>query len=258
VIISRAAIGAVVFDMDGVVTQTATIHAAAWTALFDAYLEEAARREGGGTAARGASSVNATFAPFGRSDYLRFVDGKPRYDGVRGFLASRGLSLPWGDPSDAPEAETVCGLGNRKDGYFHQLIAEQGVQPYPSTVALIAELKRAGVRVAIISASRNTTRILEAAGVRGLFEAQVDGEVAAALGLPGKPDPAVFIEAARRIGSTPARAVVVEDAIAGVEAGRRGRFALVIGVDRGGNREALAAAGADAVVADLAEVQVAG
>ena len=204
-----------------------------------------------------AAPTDAAFAPFSRSDYLRFVDGKPRYDGVRDFLASRGLSLPWGDPSDPPEAETVCGLGNRKDGYFHQLIAEQGVQPYPSTVALIGELKRAGVRVAIISASRNTTRILEAAGVRGLFEAQVDGEVAAALGLPGKPDPAVFIEAARRVGAAPARAVVVEDAIAGVEAGRRGGFALVIGVDRGGNREALAAAGADAVVADLAEVRVA-
>ena len=255
VIIPRDAVDAVVFDMDGVVTQTAAVHAAAWTALFDAYLAGVAKR--GSTAASG-GSAEAVFAPFSRSDYLRFVDGKPRYDGVRDFLASRGLSLPWGDPSDSPATETVCGLGNRKDGYFHQLIAEQGVEPYPSTVALIGELKRAGVRVAIISASKNTTTILEAAGVRGLFEAQVDGEVAAALGLPGKPDPAVFIEAARQVGAAPARAVVVEDAIAGVEAGRRGGFALVIGVDRGGNREALAAAGADAVVADLAEVQVAG
>ena len=131
------------------------------------------------------------------------------------------------------------------------------MKAYPSTVALIGELKHAGVRVAIISASRNTTKILEAAGVRRLFEAQVDGEVAAELGLPGKPDPAVFVEAARRVGAAPARAAVVEDAIAGVEAGRRGDFALVIGVDRGGNREALAAAGADAVVGDLAEVRVA-
>ena len=261
VIISRAAIDAVVFDMDGVVTQTAAVHAAAWTALFDAYLAEAARREDGAQDALRAGGTDeapraADFAPFTQTDYLRFVDGKPRYDGVRDFLASRGLTLPWGDPSDGPDADTVCGLGNRKDAYFHRLIAEQGVQPYPSTVALIGELKGAGVRVAIISASKNTTRILEAAGVRGLFEAQVDGEVAAELGLPGKPDPAVFVEAARRVGSAPARAAVVEDAIAGVEAGRRGGFALVIGVDRGGNREALAAAGADAVVADLAEVRL--
>ena len=251
VIISRDAIDAVVFDMDGVVTQTATVHAAAWTALFDAYLKEAAGRESG------APSAGAAFEPFSQSDYLRFVDGKPRYDGVRDFLASRGLTLPWGDPSDPPEAETVCGLGNRKDAYFHRLVAEQGVEPFPSTVALIGELKHAGVRVAIISASRNTTKILEAAGVRGLFEAQVDGEVAAELGLPGKPDPAVFVEAARRVGAAPGRTAVVEDAIAGVEAGRRGGFALVIGVDRGGNREALAAAGADAVVGDLAEVRLA-
>lgn len=242
--IPRSAIDAVVFDMDGVVTQTASTHAAAWTELFDAYLAEVAARNG------------AVLERFTQADYLRFVDGKPRYDGVRDFLASRGISLPWGDPSDPPEAETVCGLGNRKDVVFHRLIAERGVDAYPSTVALIHELRRAGVHVAIISASRNTTRILEAAGVRGLFEAQVDGEVAAALGLPGKPDPAVFVEAARRVGATPARAAVVEDAIAGVEAGRRGGFALVIGVDRGGNREALAAAGADAVVADLADVRL--
>jgi alpha,alpha-trehalase len=258
--ISRDAIDAIVFDMDGVVTQTATVHAAAWAELFDAYLAEAAAatRDAPPAASGGGDATSGdVYAPFTQSDYLRFVDGKPRYDGVRDFLASRGLGLPWGDPSDPPDATTVCGLGNRKDAYFHRLVAEQGVQPYPSTVALIGELKSAGLRVAIISASKNTTKILEAAGVRGLFEAQVDGEVAADLGLPGKPDPAVFVEAARRVGATPARAAVVEDAIAGVEAGRRGDFALVIGVDRGGNREALAAAGADVVVSDLAEVGVA-
>ena len=251
VIISRDAIDAVVFDMDGVVTQTAAVHAAAWTALFDAYLKEVVARRSD------TSTPDAAYEPFTQTDYLRFVDGKPRYDGVRDFLASRGLTLPWGDPSDPPEAETVCGLGNRKDAHFHRLVAEQGVRPYPSTVALIGQLKSAGLRVAIISASKNTTKILEAAGVRGLFEAQIDGEVAANLGLPGKPDPAVFVEAARRVGAAPGRATVVEDAIAGVEAGRRGGFALVIGVDRGGNREALAAAGADAVVDDLAEVRLA-
>jgi alpha,alpha-trehalase len=175
VTVHRTAIDAVVFDMDGVVTQTATVHAAAWAALFDAYLGQTAER------GRDASTTGAAYEPFTQSDYLRFVDGKPRYDGVRDFLASRGLSLPWGDPSDPPDAATICGLGNRKDAYFHRLVAEQGVQAYPSTVALIGELKRAGVRVAIISASKNSTRILEAAGVRGLFEAQVDGEVAADL-----------------------------------------------------------------------------
>lgn len=259
VVISKSAIAAVVFDMDGVVTQTATVHAAAWKALFDEYLAEVARRERGRSARsdeRRTEGIDVTYAPFTQADYLRFVDGKPRYDGVRDFLASRGLSLPWGDPSDPPEAETVCGLGNRKDRYFHRLIDEHGVQAYPSTIALIDELKRAGVRIAIVSASRNMTKILEAAGVRGLFEAQVDGEVAVHLGLPGKPDPAMFVEAARRVGAVPARAAVIEDAVAGVEAGRRGGFALVIGVDRGGNREALAAAGADAVVSDLAEVRV--
>ncbi len=247
IIISVAAVDAVVFDMDGVVTQTAAVHATAWTAVFDAYLAEARRR--GEHAAR-------AYAPFTQSDYLRFVDGKPRYDGVRDFLASRGLSLPWGDPSDTPDVKTVCGLGNRKDACFQHLVDEQGVQPYRTTVALVDALKDAGVHVAVISASWNMAKVLEAAGVRDLFEAQVDGETAADLGLPGKPDPAVFVEAARRLGAAPARAAVVEDAIAGVEAGRRGDFSLVIGVDRGGNREALAAAGADAVVADLAEVGV--
>jgi len=243
-LIHRSAVDAAVFDMDGVVTRTATVHAAAWTALFDAYLGEVADRGG------------ARYRAFTQDDYLRFVDGKPRYDGVRDFLASRGLSLPWGDPSDSPDALTVCGLGNRKDACFHRLISAQGAQSFPGAVTLIGRLKRAGIRVAIISASTNMSQILEAAGVRGLFEAEVDGEVAAELGLPGKPDPAVFVEAARRLGATPDRAVVVEDAIAGVEAGRRGAFALVIGVDGGGNREALAAAGADAVVADLAEVDL--
>jgi beta-phosphoglucomutase family hydrolase len=244
VLIHRSAIDAVVFDMDGVVTRTATVHATAWAALFDAYLQAVADRGG------------ARYRAFTQDDYLRFVDGKPRYDGVRDFLASRGLSLPWGDPSDSPDALTVCGLGNRKDACFRRLIAEQGVQSFPGAVALTAKLKQAGIRVAIISASTNMSQILEAAGVQGLFEAELDGEVAAELGLPGKPDPAVFVEAARRLGAMPDRAVVVEDAIAGVEAGRRGAFALVIGVDGGGNREALAVAGADVVVADLGEVEL--
>jgi trehalose 6-phosphate phosphatase len=244
-VIAREKIDAVVFDMDGVVTQTAKVHAAAWKELFDAYLQERARGDG------------EPFREFDlRTDYLPYVDGKPRYDGVRDFLASRGIELPRGEPSDPPGSQTVCGLGNRKNGYFLDAVARFGVQPYETTVALIGELQRAGIRTAIISASVNTTMILEAAGVRDLFEAQVDGSVADQLGLPGKPDPAVFVEAARRRGAAPPRSVVVEDAVAGVQAGRAGAFALVIGVDRGGNREALSRF-ADVVVDDLAEVAVA-
>jgi alpha,alpha-trehalase len=244
VTITPGEIDAVVFDMDGVVTQTAVLHAASWKRLFDAYFAERARRTG------------EVYAPFTEADYLRYVDGKPRYDGVRDVLAERGVTLPWGDPGDPPERETVCGLGNRKNDYFHRAIAEQGARVYPSTVTLVRDLKDVGVRVAIISASKNATMILEAAGVRDLFEVQVDGVVAAGLGLPGKPDPAVFVEAARRVGVAPARAAIVEDAIAGVRAGRAGGFGLVIGVDRGGNAAGLAAAGADVVVDDLAEVDV--
>lgn len=243
-VIAAKSIDVVVFDMDGVVTQTAKVHAAAWKELFDAYLKERAQRDG------------KPFREFDlRSDYLPYVDGKPRYDGVRDFLASRGIELPPGAASDPPGAETVRGLGDRKNGYFLEAVARFGVQPYETTVALIGELHAARIRTAIISASVNTTMILEAAGVRDLFEAQVDGTVAEQLGLPGKPDPAVFIEAARRLDAAPPRSVVVEDAVAGVQAGRAGGFALVIGVDRGGNREALSRF-ADVVVDDLAEVQV--
>ena len=221
--------------MDGVVTQTATVHARAWKRLFDE-LPARARR----------SAPASPSSPFDSDgDYRLYVDGKPRYDGVHSFLRSRGISLPPGRPSDPPEAETECGLGNRKNSLFLREVEEHGVQPYETTVALIRRLKEAGIATAIISASENTTQVLEAAGVRDLFEAQVDGLVARELGLPGKPDPAVFIEAARRIGVAPAQAAVVEDALAGVEAGRRGDFALVIGVDRTGHADALREHGAD-------------
>jgi len=243
--ITTSRFDAVVFDMDGVVTQTATVHAAAWKALFDGYLEERAARTG------------ESFKPFDvEADYLTYVDGKPRYDGVRDFLASRGITLPWGSPSDPPDAETVCGLGNRKNDYFLREVAEHGVQAFPSTVTLIHQLHDAGVRTAIISASKNTNAILAAAGVSDLFAAQVDGTVAERRGLPGKPDPAVFVEAARELGVAPRRAVVVEDAEAGVEAGHKGGFGLVIGVDRADHADALRSHGADVVVKDLAEVTV--
>jgi alpha,alpha-trehalase len=238
---------AVVFDMDGVITDTASVHAAAWKRLFDEYLEEHARRSG------------EPFEPFDSdADYRRYIDGKPRYDGVRDFLASRGITLPDGDPADPPDRETVCGLGNRKNDLFLAHLRTEGAEPYPSTVELVRRLHDLGVGVAVISASQNAQEVLEAAGVGSLFDVRVDGAVADELGLPGKPDPAVFVEAARRLGSTPDRTAIVEDAIAGVEAGRRGAFALVVGVDRTGDAEALREAGADVVVSDLAELDVVG
>lgn len=231
---------AVIFDMDGVATDTASVHTRAWKRLFDDFL-----------------SSRAGQAPFDPdADYRRYVDGKPRSDGVRDFLASRGIHLPEGDADDPPDRETVRGLGNRKNGFFRAALAEEGAQPYPSTVALVRELRARGVGTAIISASRNMDEVLEAAGITGIFDARVDGVVAAELGLAGKPDPAVFIEAASRLGVPPDRAAVVEDALAGVEAGRRGGFGLVIGVDRTGHPDDLLRSGADVVVGDLGELQV--
>ena len=235
---------AVVFDMDGVVTQTASVHQAAWKTLFDEFLRQRATTGG------------PPFREFTPNDYLRYVDGKPRYDGVRDFLASRDITLPWGSEGDLPEAETVCGLGNRKNALFQKELHDHGVQVFQSTVALIRELRAAGVHTAIISASKNAGQVLQAGGVQDLFEAQIDGQVAEEQHLPGKPDPAVFLEAARRLGAQPRRAVVVEDAIAGVKAGQAGGFGLVIGIDRGGNAEGLKENGADVVVKDLGEVKL--
>ena len=230
--------------MDGVITDTATTHADAWTRLFDDFLLGFATRSG------------APFVPFSAQDYLAHVDGKPRYDGVRDFLASRGIELPEGSPDDPPEAETVHGLGKRKNGFFVAEITEHGVRRYETTVTLIRTLHDHGVRTGLISSSRNAVQVLTAAGVLDLFESKVDGIDADRRGLPGKPDPAVFVAAAADLGATPDRAVVVEDAVSGVQAGRAGNFAMVIGVDRGGNAAALASNGADVVVADLAEVEV--
>jgi alpha,alpha-trehalase len=237
-------IDAVIFDMDGVITDTATTHADAWTRLFDDFLRDHATRTG------------EPFVPFSSQDYLAHVDGKPRLDGVRDFLTSRGIDLPEGTPDDPPEATTVHGLGKRKNGFFLAEITEHGVQRYETTVALIRALHNRGVRTGLISSSRNAVQVLTAADALDLFESKVDGVDAARRGLPGKPDPAVFIAAAADLGATPDRSVVVEDAVSGVQAGRAGGFALVIGVDRGGNAEALADSGADVVVADLAEVDV--
>jgi len=226
---------AVIFDLDGVITDTASVHRAAWKRLFDDHLAERT------------DAPEEDHRPFSDEDYRRYVDGKPRLDGVRDFLTSRGI--------DADE-DTVQQLGDRKNGYFLDHLEREGVVVFESTVELVCRLQLRGVRTAVFSASRNCEPVLTAAGLDELFEARVDGVVAAELGLPGKPDPAVLLEATRRIDAHPERTVVVEDAEAGVEAGRRGGFGLVIGVDRGGAAEALRTHGADVVVEDLAEVHV--
>lgn len=242
--LNNAAFDAVIFDLDGVVARTADVHAAAWKTLFDAFLQQHA------------AATGQPFQPFDLdTDYRREVDGKPRCDGVADFLKSRGITLPRGDPADAPDLQTVCGLGNRKnDIYLAQL--EKGVAVYASTIELIHQLRAQGVKTAIISASENCATVLDAARITGLFDARVDGLEAKRLGLAGKPAPDVFLEAAQRLAVTPARTVVVVDAIAGVQAGRRGGFGLVIGVDRNGHPQELQAAGAHWVVADLADVAV--
>jgi alpha,alpha-trehalase len=237
---------AVVFDTDGVLTDTASVHAAAWKRLFDEYL------------ALRTSRGQEPFRPYEEADYLRFIDGRPRYDGVAGFLASRGLELPWGAPSDPPDRETVCGLGNAKNRSFVAHLRDHGARPFPTSVAFVRRLRERGLRTAVVSASRNMVAVLASARLRELFDVEVDGVEADRLGLPGKPDPALFLEAARRLGVAPDRAAVVEDALAGVEAGRRGRFAVVVGLDRGGQTAALAEHGADVVVTDLSDLVLEG
>lgn len=233
---------AVIFDLDGVVTDTASIHASAWTELFNDFLKS-----------RPASN-DENHSPFTEDDYSHYVDGKPRLDGVADFLASRGISLPVGGPSDDAN-DTVWGLGNRKQSIFLERLHD-GVPVFESTVELVRKLAETGVATAIYSSSRNCELILKSAGLGDLFGVRVDGMVADALGLPGKPDPAVLLEAAGRLGAVPQRTVVVEDAEAGVEAGRNGGFALVIGVDRTGHADELLRCGADVAVPDLADVSV--
>jgi alpha,alpha-trehalase len=240
-VIRAADIDAVIFDLDGVITDTASVHAAAWRRLFDDYLQ---------------ARSGETFVPFELDDYRRYVDGKRRYDGVRSFLASRGIDLPEGASSDPPDRETIRGLGNRKNEYFLRHLRERGCRAFPTSVGLVEELEAAGIRTAIISASRNLADVLAAAGLPDAFEVRVDGIEADRLGLAGKPDPAVFLEAAGRLRVGPSRAAIVEDALAGVEAGRRGGFALVIGVDRSGHPEELRRAGADVTVSDLGELRL--
>jgi len=234
---------AVLFDLDGVLTMTMKIHASCWKRMFDAYLQDRSARFG------------ETHQPFDSvSDYQAYVDGKLRYDGVRSFLASRRIVLPEGIPADTPDLDTVCGLGNRKDLLVREMIAGEGIEVLEGSLAVVRRVRALGLKTAVVSASKNCATILAAAGIRDLFDCIVDGMVADRLGLPGKPAPDTFLTAARDLQVAPRRAVVVEDAISGVQAGRAGGFGLVIGIDHHGDRRVLQDNGADIVVEDLAEI----
>jgi len=240
VAITRDKYDAVLFDLDGVITDTANIHAACWKQMFDAYLQQRAAERG------------EPFRPFEiATDYRLYVDGKPRFDGVRDFLTSRGIQLPEGSPDDPPQAETVGGLGNRKNDLVNKVMEEGGVEPYEGSVKLIHQLRHQGFKIAVVTSSQNCEAVLKAAKLDTLFEVRVDGNVIRAQHLAGKPAPDTFLAAARRLGVEPALAVVVEDAISGVQAGCSGHFGLVIGVARKGNAEELRQQGAHLVVNDL-------
>ena len=231
---------AVLFDLDGVVTPTAEVHMRAWAEMFNAYLEA---YDGPGDS-----------SPYVDADYFDHVDGKPRYDGVRDFLGSRGIDLPLGSPDDAPSAATVCGLGNRKNDAFNEVLERDGVTAYPGSVLLLDHLRDLGTPLGVVSSSVNAPAVLAAAGLADRFRIVVSGAVATELGLPGKPAPDTFLHAAAELGATAAGSVVLEDAVSGVRAGAAGEFALVVGVDRGVGAATLTAAGATIVVTDLAEL----
>jgi beta-phosphoglucomutase family hydrolase len=236
---------AVIFDMDGVITKTAAVHSLAWKKMFDEYLHY---RE---------KAYNEPFREFTHAgDYLSFVDGRPRYGGVDAFLKSRGINIPFGEPEDEPGKETVCGLGNRKNEFFNKVLEEDGVGIYDSTIELIKQLLERGVKVGVATSSKNCVLILKKAGISHLFETRVDGIVSAELGLKGKPEPDIFTTASDNLGVKYHRAIVVEDAVSGVQAGRKGNFGLVIGVARENNMHELKTNGADFVVEDLSEINV--
>lgn len=234
---------AVLFDLDGVLTKTAVVHAAAWKRLFDEYLQARA------------SADHAPFRPFDVStDYQRYVDGKLRQDGVTSFLESRDIVLPLGTPQDGPDRETIHGLGNKKDRYFQAHLNEHGVELYEDAVRFLRAVRGRGLRTAVVSASKHTATVVQRVGLTDCFDVRVDGLESERLRLPGKPAPDAFLEAARRLGVTPRRAIVVEDAVAGVQAGRNGGFGFVIGVDRTGHGDDLLRHGADLVTSDMASL----
>jgi beta-phosphoglucomutase family hydrolase len=241
--VNRDQYDAVLFDLDGVITNTANLHATCWKQMFDEYLQKRGTQRG------------EAFRPFDLvTDYRLHVDGKPRFDGVRDFLRSRGIQLPEGNLDDPANVETVHGLGNRKNDLVNRAIAEVGVEPYTGTVQFIHQLRRDGFKIAVVTSSQNCDAVLRAAKLHGFFEVQIDGNVIQAQRLAGKPAPDTFLVAARLLGVEPKRTVVIEDAISGVEAGSNGEFGLVIGVARKGNAEELKRHGAHLVVEDLGEL----
>lgn len=227
---------AVLFDLDGVLTPTAEVHMHAWQTMFTELFR--------------AWEITP---PYTERDYFDHLDGKKRYDGVAALLRSRDVEVPWGDPSDPVTADTVCGIGNRKNVVFEKVLRDEGIAPYPGSLALLDDLADAGTTVAVVSSSKNAEEVLQVAGIRDRFAVVMDGVIAERDHLASKPAPDVFVEAARMLGVDPARSVAVEDAISGVESAAAGRFGLVVGVDRGAGADALREAGADIVVNDLEE-----
>ena len=241
--ITRDRYDAVLLDLDGVITDTADLHAACWKQMFDEYLQKRATER------------DEAFRPFDlATDYRLYVDGKPRFDGVRDFLTSRGIHLPEGSPDDPPQAETVGGLGNRKNDLVNKAIQEIGVEPYEGSVKLIHQLRHRGFKIAVVTSSQNCEAVLTAARLNAFFDERVDGNLIHAQQLAGKPAPDTFLIAAKLLGVEPARAVVIEDAISGVQAGSSGNFGLVIGIARKGNADELQHHGAHLVVTDLNEL----
>ncbi len=241
--LSRERFDAVMFDLDGVITRTARVHAAAWKKLFDEFLQE--------------WKPGDPWDPFDiERDYRTYVDGKPRYEGVKSFLESRGIRLPYGTPGDSPDLVTVCGIGNRKNRLFREALEEMGVEVDSFAVRLLGLLRKNGFTIAVVSSSKNCQAVIRKAGIESLFDVRVDGTHVEELGLEGKPHPDIFLEAARRLGVLPERSVVVEDAIAGVKAGRKGGFGLVVGMDRADARQGLLENGADVVLDSLDAISV--
>lgn len=237
---------AVIFDLDGVLIHSQILHARAWKELFDPFLQKQQQDQG------------RACEPFDiEKDYTRFVDGKPRYEGVRSFLASRAITLAFGSQEDSPEEQTVCGLGNKKNRLFQALLKSEGVVVYQSSIDLLYKLKSKGFKVAVASSSKNCQAMLYSAGIEKLFDEQVDGKIIQEHGLKGKPNPDMFLYVAKKLGVAPEKTVVIEDALSGVEAGHRGNFGFVIGVDRARQEDALKAHGADVVVSDLAQIGLA-
>jgi beta-phosphoglucomutase family hydrolase len=235
----------VIFDLDGVITDTAAVHSSAWKQMFDEFLKARAKR------------YNTPFIEFRHEeDYLPYVDGKPRYKGVESFLESRRIVLPYGNPHDSPQMESVCGLGNRKNQVFNQKILAGDIRIFETTVNFIHQLKKYNIRIGVASSSKNCKTVLDAAGLLDLFETRVDGVISAELGLKGKPEPDIFQTACDNLKVSYTQAVIVEDAVSGVQAGKKGGFGLVLGIARGGNSEELLTNGADISIGDIGEINI--